>query len=320
MASNVAIGFVCVAGAAAIAVGVGSKMLQAEADERARTSVSDLVNLIEVSSKGDVRVTYGLISSSLFDNEVIVNDVAFKMVDGTTVFSVDSVGLSADGGVASERLPHSADLLLQGVEVVHEDALKEIQRRWDADVSGRSFDAAIGYKYNGAGDVITPTFSFSGKGFAGVDAVITVSNVRGIWSILESNYATKGVSIDFERDELRTLDKLVRSLRLNRAAFTYVNGGELDAWLEGEAEANDLSVEELKLKFPDVVDYHLEDRPFAPDVLSFLLEPKNISVDIDPGQPLALEDVAARLDQLVRWDVKDAIEGLSMTVKTNQTL
>ncbi|HCA02653.1 MULTISPECIES: hypothetical protein [Halomonadaceae] len=179
MASKLAVSFgVVIVGMAISIAGFVGKIAMDEADKRARAGVSDLVNLVESSSEGNVRVTYGSISNSLFDNTVTVEDVAFKMVDGTTMFTVDSVGFSAEEGFKDSRIPHAASLSLRGVEVIYAQLLRELEQKTGADFSGSPFNAAFSYDYNSAGDVIHPIVSFSGEGFADLDIVNSSTNLK----------------------------------------------------------------------------------------------------------------------------------------------
>lgn len=320
MASKVAIGLASVIAVTALVAGFGSKIALDKLDEAAKRNVSDLAGLIEMSSEGEVRITYGTVTNRLFDREIIVEDVALKIPDGTPVFIADEVGLSAEGGVKGKSFPHEASLRLHGVEATHKSTREKISDEWGEDFVETPLDIAISYSYNAAGDLITPTLSFSGNGLPGIDATVTLSNVRGIWNVFESNYASKGRGLNLDRDGERTLAKLADVVRFNEANFTYTNNGELDAWLDSEAKEAGMSTAELKKGLPETVEHHLEGKPYAPDVLTFFMEPKNISVSISPDQPIIMDDFATRVRQLRQWNVSRAVQDLNITVEANQPL
>lgn len=320
MASKVAIGFASVIAVTALVAGFGSKIAMDKLDEAAERNVSDLAGLIEMSSEGEVRITYGAVSNNLYDREIVVEDVALKMPDGTSVFVADEVGLSAEGGVKDKRFPHQANLRLHGVEAVHESARDRISSQWGENFVETPLDVAVSYSYNAAGDLITPALSFSGSGLPGIDATVTLSNVRGIWNVFESNYAAKGRGLNLDRDGKRALRKQANVVWFNEADFTYTSSGELDAWLDSEAKEAGISTAELKKELPATVEYYLEGKPYAPDVLAFLQEPKNISVSVAPDQPIIMDDFATRVRQLTQWRVQSAVQDLNITVEANQPL
>lgn len=321
MASKLAVSFgVVIVGMAISIAGFVGKIAMDEADKRARAGVSDLVNLVESSSEGNVRVTYGSISNSLFDNTVTVEDVAFKMVDGTTMFTVDSVGFSAEEGFKDSRIPHAASLSLRGVEVIYAQLLRELEQKTGADFSGSPFNAAFSYDYNSAGDVIHPIVSFSGEGFADLDIVFTLSNVRGAWNILDSKYTSDGIQLEFDRDERRSLGKLIDNIRINGVSATYTNNGEFESWLEEAADSERVTVEDFKASFPDIVEGQFGEAPYAPDILTFLNNPENITVTLNPKRPVSQDEFGKRVKMTGRYQMGEVLEGLDVTVKANQVL
>jgi len=301
----------------ALVIGGGFKLATNKANEAAEHSVSQLVSLAETASDGDLRLTYGDVNNDLFSGVTTVNDVTFKTADGAPVFEVGAVRFSADGGANGERLPHAVNLGLHGVVVVDPDALKNLNRNLSVDFRDSPFNVLVSYDYNGAGDVINPTLSVSGDGFADIDIAVTLSNVRSLWKALESSYAANGMHLDFDQNEQQTLVKLVKNVRINEATVTYTNNGEFEATIEREAAADGVTAEQMRLGISEAVDSRVGRTTYVSEVQAFLMHPKNITVTVKPELPIDQKELNNRAGLLMHYTQK-ALEGLDVTVKVNQ--
>jgi len=303
---------VVVAGCVGVA-GYASHQAQLAAEE----GFANFVDKVEATFDNEIRITYGDVKTDLFGGNATVSDVVIRSPQGDPAFSMSSLVVTSEGHVEGSKLPTSAELAFQDFKVVHEAPLKGLKRRMNLDLENQLVHGTIGYQYNDAQDLMQPYLKVSMPGRNDVDISIDVSNVRGVWNVLEANYDKLDDRIVLDRDENHEFKRNIRNIRLNNADFEYTNQGEIEKAIERLAEKEGMSVEELVPHMSEVIDAQLGESGLAPELKKFLVNPGKISVSLSADQPVSMEDVRNSMRYLSRNHLKEALEGIDVSIKAN---
>lgn len=280
-----------IAGVAAAVVILGGGMIASSmADSAAKEKVDDMITKLEKDAGGDLVITYDDIDASIIGSSVTISDIGFKDGDENTVFKVSSIDLNTNGYDLKSEFPESMSLSVEGLEIVGEHALRNLEREFDIDYSDKLIYANIGYDFDKDDDFLSSEITLSTADMSDISFNMAVSNVKDVWEFMESNYANNDGRIDLNYSDERKLQQMLSGVKGNSVSITYTNHGELEKLIQKAADENRVSVAELKAQIPMVIDMYIGNASpdLAEDLKEFFENPERISLSIEPDEPMTV--------------------------------
>lgn len=302
---------------AVVAIVAGGAVLSSVVEGKAEEKVADFVTKMESEANGDVKITYGDVGASLTGDSVTVKDLAFSEPDGKAVFEIGSTSVGAKGYVEGEQFPSAVDIDIQGFQVVDAKALEQLKSEMGVDYKDRNADLAFGYEYKDKADTFSSHAELAVEGLNEVSLSVELSNVKGVWDILQANYKANKGTLDLGHAERQTLNQAAPNIKLHNAKLSYVNDGELDNFLDKVAAEKRVSVDQLKAQFPVAIDTYISDPEIAKELKEFVASPKSISLSISPEKALSFQEIAGQGMAVMMGQSGQVIETLNIKIEAN---
>lgn len=304
-----------IAAVAVFACSVGYLVAQYHVNAAAEVPVRELADKIEAESNG-LEIDFKSVDAPIFGNQVSVLGVDLKNADGNTVFGISSVDVTVDGFVKNEKFPTSGEISINELEIVGERAKRGFNQG-PVKYADSIIDINVGYSFDQAADTLSGYSTVTVPDLSESSAGITISNVAGIWEALEANYAENEGKVDMDFSERREVQKMLPQVKLNKAAVTYTNNGEIEELFAGVSEQEGMTVEELKAEIPRFVDYYVGDKAIAGELKTFLADPGMMSVSMIPAEPVSPGELVQRFMMASMGNTDRALDGLGLEVKAN---
>lgn len=284
----------------------------------AKESVREIADKIEKQVGNGFQIEFEKADAPIFGDSISASGVTLLNGDDEVGFQIGSVKMSADGYVEGESFPTSATFDIDSVKIVDERIKASFAPYLEENYASKAMSATLGYEFNQDADSISGNISFSVPEMSEVSVALSLSEVAGIWDILESNYSENEGKIDLDRSQERELNRLAKRVRLQSLDGRYTNNGEIESIFAQASENNGISEDQAKAELLEIIDQHAGEMKFADELKAFVKEPKSLSVTFAPKEPMSFQEVSGLVMVSAMGKAEDALSGVNLEVKANQ--
>lgn len=284
----------------------------------AKEHVREMADKIEKQVGNGFQIEFEKADAPIFGNSIAAKGVSLMNGDGEVGFEIGSVKMSAEGYVAGEAFPTSATFDIDSLKIVDERIKNSFAPYFEENYASKAMSAKLGYDFDQDADTISGNMSFSVPDLNEVSVTMSLSDVAGIWGILEGNYAENDGEISLDRSQERDIERLAKRIRLKSLDGTYTNNGEVEGLVAHVAENKGVSEDEVKTEILKAVDMHAGDMKFTGELKAFVNEPKSLSVTFAPESPMSFQEVSGLVMVSAMGKAEDALSGVGLEVKANQ--
>lgn len=301
----------------AVAGGAYGYMVYTDAQTSAKESVSEFVQKFEALNEGKIRVTYGKVAADILKDNVTISGIALKNDKGEAGFKIESLTVAADGYVKDQKFPTSASIDVRDLLVVHEGILNSINKQAVGDLSKKPFNGSFGYQFTESSDTLSLSGQMSVGGKNDITADVTLSNIKGIWNGVEGNFAANDGTISLNREENRSIKRMIDKVRVNELSGVYVNKGEVEEFYGRLMDSQNVTKEEVESQIPYVIERNFGLLADASEIATFLKQPEKIAISLKPESPALFGEIGYNLRSAMAGNNDGVPEGIGFSIKAN---
>ncbi|GGY82707.1 hypothetical protein [Marinobacter zhanjiangensis] len=286
-------------------------------DSKVEAKVVETIDTIEQESDGDAIITYDSVDSSLFSNSATLSGVQVGSQQEGDIFRADSITVVMDGYTESERLPDTFSIAVENLQILNEELLAEMSSFAEIDYRDHPMDFLFGYEFDGGSNELETNLNWSTEGLSNFTHELTMSDVSGSWDAIQAAYQENQGDTDFTPAQTRAIESELQNIHFNRTMVRYENDGEVELILEAVAGNNGVSAETLKNQIMAGIEQQLGDSAMADEIRTFIENPEQLSVTIEPEAPLSMEELTQVSMMLMMGAAAEAAKTLGLTVDAN---
>lgn len=286
-------------------------------DSKVEAKVVETIDMIEQESDGDAIITYDSADSSLFSNSATLSGVQVGSQQEGDIFRADSITVVMDGYTESERLPDTFSIAVENLQILNEELLAEMSSFAEIDYRDHPMDLRFGYEFDSGNNELATNLNWSTEGLSNFTHELTMSDVSGSWEAIQAAYQENQGDTDFTPAQTRAIESELQNIHFNRTMVRYENDGEVELILEAVAGNNGVSAETLKDQIMAGIDQQLGDSAMADEIRTFIENPEQLSVTIEPEAPLGMEELTQVSMMLMMGAAAEAAKTLGLTVEAN---
>ncbi|MFL1405293.1 DUF945 family protein [Marinobacter sp. M1N3S26] len=286
-------------------------------NSQAEAKVVEAIETIEEESDGDAVITYDSVDSSLFSSSATLNGVLISSKSEGDLFKADNITVVMEGYTENERLPDNFSLSVKNLLIVNEKLLTEMSSFAEVDYREHPMDFHFGYDVNNGKDELASNLTWSTEGLSSLNHEMTLSDVSGGWEALQAAYKQNSGSTDFTPAQQQAIQAELQSVRFNRTQLRYENDGEVELMMEAVARENGVTADQFKAQILAGMEQQLGDSEVVGEIRAFIEDPKQLSITIEPEEPLSMEELTQISMMLMMGATADATKMLGLTVDAN---
>lgn len=286
-------------------------------NSEAEAKVIEVIDTIEEESDGDAEITYDSVESSLFSNSATLNGVLVSSKQEGDIFSADNITVVMEGYTENERLPDTFNLSVDNLQILNEELLAGMSTFAEVDYSEHPMDFQFGYSVDGGADELTSNLTWSTEGLSDLNHEMTLSNVSNGWEAVQAAYRENRGSTEFTPAQQQAIQAELQNVRFNNTSLRYENYGEVELMMEAVAKNNGVTADQLKAQLLAGMDQQLGDSEAAAEIRAFIEDPQQLSVTIEPEEPMTMEELTQVSMMLMMGATAEATRMLGLTVNAN---
>jgi hypothetical protein len=233
------------------------------------------------------------------------------------IFRAEQITVVMDGYSENERLPDTFSIDVENLQILNEELLAEMSSFAEIDYRDHPMDFRFGYEFNQGSNALATNLNWSTEGLSNLTHELTMSEVSGTWEAVQAAYQENQGDTDFTPAQRRAIESELRNIHLNSTMVRYENDGEVELILEAVAGNNGVSAETLKAQIMAGVDQQLGDSEMASEIRTFIENPEQLSVTIEPEEPLNMDELTQISMMLMMGAAAEAAKTLGLTVDAN---
>ncbi|MFC4261182.1 hypothetical protein ACFOZ5_19345 [Marinobacter lacisalsi] len=286
-------------------------------NSKVEAKVVEAIETIEQESDGDAIITYGSVNSSPFSNSATLSGVQVSSKEEGDIFKADSITVVMDGYSENERLPDTFSIAVENLLILNEEVLAEMSTFADIDYREHPMDFEFGYDFSDSNNKLATNLNWSTEGLSNFSHELTVSEVAGSWEAIQTAYQENQGNTEFSPAQRRALESELQNVHFNSTMARYENDGEVELILDAIARNNGVSADDLKAQILAGIDQQLGDSDVASEIRAFIDNPEQLSVSIEPEEPLSVEELTQVSMMLMMGATAEATKTLGLTVDAN---
>lgn len=285
-------------------------------NSQAEAKVVEAIETIEEESDGDAVITYDSVDSSLFSSSATLNGVQVSSKSQGDIFQAGTITIVLEGYTENERLPDNFSLSVQNLQILNEQLLADMSSFAEVDYRNHPMDFQFSYDVDSSKDELDSNLTWSTEGLSSLNHEMTLSGVSGGWEAVQAAYRDSS-STNVTPAQQRAIKAELRSIQLNRTRLHYENEGEVELMMEAAARNNGVTADRLKTQILAGMEQQLGDSGIAGEIRTFIEDPRQLSVTIEPEEPLSMEELTQVSMMLMMGATAEATRMLGLTVEAN---
>lgn len=305
---------IVVAVAAAVVI-VGGIAIGSSADGKAEEKVAEFVKQVEADE--NMKISYGSVDAAIASSSIGISDVKFSQKDGSEVFNIDEMSIQAKGYVEKEQIPYLGSISLEGLKIVDQRVLSELEAETGIDYSDKDFDINFGYDFDAKKDTMNAKFSIGVSDLNSIDFSTNISGVEDSWNAMQSAYKENKGDFEFTRAQATKIENGLQNASFNDLTLSYVNKGEIEKLIEHASKENGITVEQFKQQAPMAVDHYLGNTELSAEFKKFIANPEKLTISIKPDAPIKFKEAPALMMAGMMGQVDAVMTKLNIKLEAN---